>query len=543
MESNINGNAMFHGKDEVVQQQEITNLVTAQNVSDMNLTDGNERVSVPFYDTSVFQLLNNTVAASAISLSSMEGRDVSVIETVELVSVPVALFMAWCFGTAINRFARLPQVIGFCISGFMFGPYSPLGAVLINKDNIEGLHNIMDSICLGVIAVSAGSELVLSECKKSFRAISSIVLSITCWSISLTFISSLLAISAFEPGGARALSTQHFIIASLVAVIAAARSPASAIAVLNEIDGKGIFCSLTMSVIIAKDVLVFVLFALIVGTFSVNPIMVVKVDQVVGELADDVRASTAVRGNLLKIIDILFVIVLPLVQVFLSCGIGYVSSKFFVKILRMKLTSLQDKVLRPLAVVVMAATVFTTTDHMNAEPMLANVVVGLMITNQQYLQGGSIVMSSSTAKADCREVFDRSLKRIMPYVNLIFFTMIGATVKMENISESILISLCIFLSRIIGIISGCRFGYWMGQAPHEHSKFAWMAYITQAGVALGLVKTITLKFPTVGKTVASYLITVILINMLIGPVMFKLAISKAGEMKRLKSDIEKEIHV
>ena len=58
-----------------------------------------------------------------------------------------------------------------------------------------------------------------------------------------------------------------------------------------------------------------------------------------------------------------------------------------------------------------------------------------------------------------------------------------------------------------------------------------MAYVTQAGVALGLVKTVTIKFPELGKTVASYLVTVILINMVMGPMFFKIAIFSAGEAK------------
>jgi hypothetical protein len=51
-------------------------------------------------------------------------------------------------------------------------------------------------------------------------------------------------------------------VASMAGTIMVARSPAAAIAVLREVDGRGPFCSLTLSVIVAKDVVVIVLFGL-----------------------------------------------------------------------------------------------------------------------------------------------------------------------------------------------------------------------------------------------------------------------------------------
>jgi hypothetical protein len=55
---------------------------------------------------------------------------------------------------------------------------------------------------------------------------------------------------------------QRLAVASVAGTIMVARSPAAAIAVLREVDGRGPFCSLTLSVIVAKDVVVIVLFGL-----------------------------------------------------------------------------------------------------------------------------------------------------------------------------------------------------------------------------------------------------------------------------------------
>ena len=55
---------------------------------------------------------------------------------------------------------------------------------------------------------------------------------------------------------------QRLCVASMAGTIMVTRSPATAIAVLKEVDGRGPFCSLTLNVVILKDVFVIILYAL-----------------------------------------------------------------------------------------------------------------------------------------------------------------------------------------------------------------------------------------------------------------------------------------
>ena len=482
-------------------------------------------------------------------------------DAAHFVLVPLAMLMSALMGMGLRQVSggRMPRVVAHLLAGIILGPSSPLGITLLQTGDVAALHLVLDSVCLGAIAVSAGSELVLAECRKSLRAIMTLVVAITVASMGVTFIASLLGILYFDArydtgmadatanGSSASASTSigppMFTVASIVAVVAAARSPASAIAVLDEVGGRGSFCSLTLSVIVAKDVLVFVLFALLVGVMGVTPGMVGRIDADVEKLVDEITSPTSrVNRDLRDVGDILAIVLTPIVQVGVALGVGYIGSIAFVALLKLRLPTRQENILRPAALLLMAATVFTLTDHLNAEPMLANVTVGLMVANQPAAAaataalmpgsgGGGGAGTASGSDQNVRDTLERSYGVVMPYVNLVFFTMIGATVTVNNISETIAISLCIFVSRILGIMLGCRIGYWFGGAPNEHARFAWMAYVTQAGVALGLVKTVTIKFPELGKTVASYLVTVILINMVMGPMFFKIAIFSAGEAK------------
>eukprot|EP00854_Cymbomonas_tetramitiformis_P013361 gene13361-15786_t len=56
--------------------------------------------------------------------------------------------------------------------------------------------------------------------------------------------------------------SERFCVASLAGTISVARSPATAIAVLREVEDRTTpFCSLSLAVIVLKDVLVIILFA------------------------------------------------------------------------------------------------------------------------------------------------------------------------------------------------------------------------------------------------------------------------------------------
>ena len=61
------------------------------------------------------------------------------------------------------------------------------------------------------------------------------------------------------------------------------------------------------------------------------------------------------------------------------------------------------------------------------------------------------------------------------------------------------------------------------------NRIAWMGYITQAGIGLGLAKEVADEFPRMGASFATIFISVIVVNQILGPPFFKFAIRKLGE--------------
>eukprot|EP00501_MAST-03F_sp_TOSAG23-6_P000683 GSMAST32.ASY1.ANO1.710.1 assembled CDS len=68
-------------------------------------------------------------------------------------------------------------------------------------------------------------------------------------------------------------------------------------------------------------------------------------------------------------------------------------------------------------------------------------------------------------------------------------------------------------------------GYASGE-PDDENKSSWMAYITQAGVALGLAKKVHLEYSGWGGAFATTMISVVVINQIIGPPFFRYIVEK-----------------
>jgi Trk K+ transport system NAD-binding subunit len=76
---------------------------------------------------------------------------------------------------------------------------------------------------------------------------------------------------------------------------------------------------------------------------------------------------------------------------------------------------------------------------------------------------------------------------------------------------------------------GGLFGVYAAKDPKEYRFIAWMPYLTQAGVALGLATIIANEFPTWGHEFETIVIAIIVINQLVGPPLFKWSLNFVKE--------------
>ena len=93
------------------------------------------------------------------------------------------------------------------------------------------------------------------------------------------------------------------------------------------------------------------------------------------------------------------------------------------------------------------------------------------------------------------------------------------------------VALVLFFVRLVGIFLGSFFG---GMASGEcglHQRVSWMAYVTQAGVGLGLAQQVAVEFPAWGGQFATMMIAIIVLNQLVGPILFKKALTLVKEAR------------
>ena len=393
-------------------------------------------------------------------------------------------------GRFFSRY-RLPLITGFLATGVLVGPYA-LGLV---PGEATAKLAFVDHISLAVIAFAAGSELYFKEMRSQLRVIATTSAALVLTTFSLGCVGVFLltdAIPFLAP-----LPTSGRLAASVLAgAILVARSPSSAIAVIDELRARGPFTQTALGVTVVLDVAVIVLFSV---SFSFA-------QGLLSEGGFDL-ASTG------------WLLVQLVLSIGSACVIGW--------LLHVALTVLPVAALRNAVVLLVGWGVFGLADlvqvvlhdklaiEFHTEPLLVCLVAALYVTN----------------RTPSRDALARVLHDVTPAIFVAFFTLVGASLELDVIAATWPIALALFTIRLGGIVIGSLVGGTLGKAPAAHVRIGWMPYITQAGVALGLAKGVGIAFPGWGPSFATTMIAVIVLNQVVGPPFFKWAIFLVGEQR------------
>ena len=60
-------------------------------------------------------------------------------------------------------------------------------------------------------------------------------------------------------------------------------------------------------------------------------------------------------------------------------------------------------------------------------------------------------------------------------------------------------------------------------------RWAWMGFVAQAGLSLGFAARVRRELPEVGPEIAAVVVAAVVVNQLLGPVLWERAIRRAGE--------------
>ncbi|PHS53538.1 MAG: potassium transporter TrkA [Lutibacter sp.] len=393
---------------------------------------------------------------------------------------------------------KFPLITGLIITGIIAG-----SSVLnfITTEAIDKL-NFLNEIALAIIAFSAGSELYLNELRSRIKSIKWM----TIGQLVITFFMSTTAIYFVAhqiPFMAEMPPTHILAVAVLFATIFVARSPSSAIAVINEMRANGPFTKTVMGVTVVKDVLVIILFAICLS--------------IAKALINDETTG------------VLFFVIL-FFEIIVSFGLGYLLGKM----LQLPFLTKADKQLKGIAIILIGYSVYLFSHYIKIktlelfhhefvlEPLLICIIGSFVLTNY----------------SKHRIEFSESLKGISPVIYIIFFTLTGASLSIQTLMSVFGIAIGFFFLRLFTMFFGGVFGVYAARDFKKYALIAWMPYLTQAGVALGLATIIAREFPVWGHEFETIVIAVIVINQLVGPPLFKWSLNYVKE-SHLRAKIPK----
>ena len=129
--------------------------------------------------------------------------------------------------------------------------------------------------------------------------------------------------------------------------------------------------------------------------------------------------------------------------------------------------------------------------------------------------------------------FIEAIESVSLPVYVLFFTLAGAGLNLDALKQTWVVALLLAIVRAAAIFLGAYTGGRLGGDPPHLNRAAGMAYLTQAGVSLGLALEVVRRFPDWGGAFVTVVVAVIAINQMVGPITMKRVLIRAGEAREV----------
>lgn len=413
-----------------------------------------------------------------------------------LLSVSVAL-LAGLLMTRVIKPLKLPDVTAYLIAGVVVGPYC-LGAL-----GIEGLGftsaeavsqlSLISEVALGFIAFSIGNEFRLKDIKAIGKQ--AVVVGIVQAIVATIFVDVSLAVL-------------HFIIPDKLSVaqaitlgaIATATAPAATLMVVRQYKAKGPLTDLLLPVVALDDAVGLVVFAVSFG------------------IARTLQSGSA---------DIAAIILNPLIEIVGSLLLGALLG-WILTILETQFRSNTNRMSLTIAFV------FLTVSLSMLEFRIGSITVGFS-SLLVCMMLGTIFCNLCPISEDLMEKADRWTAPLFA----LFFVISGAELELSVFADIAIVGVGVVyiifrsLGKYVGAYASTK---WTKCSP-EVCKYLGITLLPQAGVALGMCLTAK-QLGADGDLIRNIILFSVLIYELVGPMLTKMALTKAGDIKPMSDDVK-----
>lgn len=384
-----------------------------------------------------------------------------------LLALAIAIGVGLLFTRFINLI-KLPHVTAYLIAGLIIGPY---GLNVLTADLNASLA-ILSDVALGFIAYSIGAEFKLSYLKEI--GVKPIV------------------ITAFEGCTASLfvfvtlwLLGQPMPLCLALGAIAAATAPAATLMVVRQYRAHGPVTKMLLPVVAMDDALGLMLYAIMMAV-----------------------ARTIISGAELSAMTLL---VKPLSEIIGSLLLGLTLGVCLVVVLRF-FHSRGNKLSLTLMFVFLAVGLSSL---WGLSSLLVCMMLGAAMVNLYH--------QSNVMLEQC--------DRFTPPLFLMFFVLSGANLDLAVLPTVGVIGIAYVLSRAVGKTLGGTMGAAVERCDKNIVRYLGLTLIPQAGVAIGMARMSATALPEYSAVINAVVLSGTLIYELTGPVITKIALTKAGEIK------------
>ncbi len=412
-----------------------------------------------------------------------------------LLLIAIALFAGLMMTRLFVKF-HLPDVTAYLVAGVLIGPcvLGRLGIGFTTFEKVDSLSLIND-VALGFIAFAIGHEFRLSALKQTGKqaTIIGILQAVT----ATVFVD--IALIIFHYLRPDILSVP---VAITMGAIAAATAPAATLMVVRQYKAKGPVTDVLLPVVALDDAVGLVVFAISFG------------------IAQAMKNGTT---------NVAALILEPLMEVVLSLAFGGLTG-FVLTYLERYFHS-----------------------HRNRNALIVESVILTVAVSQLKIPVGpftfgfsSLLVCMMLGTVFCNfcplseELMLQADRWSGPAITL-FFVLSGAALEFEVFSKPavILVGVVYIAARSLGKYFGAHWSAKLAKSPETVRKYLGITLLPQAGVALGMCATAyRVLGGEDGTLVRNIVLFGVLVYELIGPSLTKMALTKAGDIQAIPSEVK-----
>ena len=412
-----------------------------------------------------------------------------------LLSLAIAMF-AGLMMTRLLKKTHLPDVTAYLIAGVLIGPcfIGALGIPGIGFESYEELEGVglISDVALGFIAFSIGNEFRLSQLKETGKQ--ALVIGILQAVTATVLVDIALVIFHFIRPDVLTIPA-----AITLGAIAAATAPAATLMVVRQYKAKGPLTDLLLPIVALDDAVGLVLFAVSFGI-----------------------AKALSSG----VVDLYTIVANPIIEITASLLLGAVAGWVMTQI-----EKLFNSNTNRLAITI--SFVFLTVALSMISVKIGPVTLGFS-SLLVCMMLGSVFCNLCPLSEEIMENSDRWTGPLM----VLFFVISGAELELGVFKElaSVLVGIIYMLARSAGKYIGARESAKLMRCDKNIVEYLGITLLPQAGVALGMCVTAS-TLSEDGALIRNIVLFAVLIYELVGPMMTKWALQKAGDIKPMGDDV------